>query len=288
MYCADTPEMRLQPTRISHILPDRDRQRPDTHSSSIRSAGDDEHHLDHDKTIGSGALAISNLAEEFARVLPNGTFSPAEIQGYLLVRKTDPKKAAANVTTWRDEQLHMKSESVAEGPGNNAILSVNGGQFANLTVPERAVSERMNDFEGQTSIITDRTITDLCKDVGNAGVNGSVTPSIDRSSAQLGTSKLNTGSPAVCASPLQVHRNEAAIAMAFQAEPSSDADDPGSTDEDCGNGFADCAGPSDDKMQDDSRDDSSDDNGRSTRQGSLILRARGPSFAFGSGMDRER
>lgn len=40
------------------------------------------------------------LARDFARHIPEGQFSPAEIQGFLLKRKKDPRRAAVEVGEW--------------------------------------------------------------------------------------------------------------------------------------------------------------------------------------------
>ncbi|KAF1848096.1 P-loop containing nucleoside triphosphate hydrolase protein [Cucurbitaria berberidis CBS 394.84] len=51
---------------------------------------------------------LVEMAQQFADQLPEARFSPAEIQGYLLMRKQDPTKALAEVGKWRDEILESK------------------------------------------------------------------------------------------------------------------------------------------------------------------------------------
>ena len=51
---------------------------------------------------------LQHMASEFAEKLPEGKFSPAEIQGYLLMRKKEPQKALEEVGKWRDEVLEAK------------------------------------------------------------------------------------------------------------------------------------------------------------------------------------
>ena len=46
--------------------------------------------------------------EEFAGKLPEGRISPAEVQNFLITRKTDPEKALEDVAGWRDELLAGK------------------------------------------------------------------------------------------------------------------------------------------------------------------------------------
>jgi chaperone BCS1 len=48
------------------------------------------------------------VAASFARQVPDDRFSPAEIQGFLLKRKTDPRKALAEVGGWVEGMLEQK------------------------------------------------------------------------------------------------------------------------------------------------------------------------------------
>tara|TARA_R110002003_G_scaffold534_3_gene20202 strand:- start:6594 stop:8309 length:1716 start_codon:yes stop_codon:yes gene_type:complete len=51
---------------------------------------------------------ITKMAEEFADQFSDETFSPAEIQGYLLMHKTDPVGALGKVGVWREKMLEAK------------------------------------------------------------------------------------------------------------------------------------------------------------------------------------
>ena len=51
---------------------------------------------------------LEKMAARFAEKLPADRFSPAEIQGYLLMRKKDPQRALDDVEKWRDELLESK------------------------------------------------------------------------------------------------------------------------------------------------------------------------------------
>jgi chaperone BCS1 len=67
------------------------------------------------KAPGSTAIELSperlaELADQFVKELPNITFSPAEIQGYLLMKKTDPIGAVAGVKQWREKVLEAKKK----------------------------------------------------------------------------------------------------------------------------------------------------------------------------------
>lgn len=48
------------------------------------------------------------MAEEFAGKVPEGKFTPAEIQGFLLTRKKEPSRALKEVEEWRDALLDAK------------------------------------------------------------------------------------------------------------------------------------------------------------------------------------
>lgn len=57
---------------------------------------------------------LQRMADEFAEALPEGQFSPAEIQGFLLTRKKEPTRALLEVGKWRDEVLDAR-----RGKGGN-------------------------------------------------------------------------------------------------------------------------------------------------------------------------
>ena len=51
---------------------------------------------------------LKAMAEQFAEQIPEGTFSPAEIQGFLLNKKKEPSRAVNEVAEWRDILLGEK------------------------------------------------------------------------------------------------------------------------------------------------------------------------------------
>lgn len=62
-----------------------------------------------DDTDGSNPQhKIEILAEQFADMLPESTFTPAEVQGYLLTRRKSPEKAIAEFEAWRDVMMKAK------------------------------------------------------------------------------------------------------------------------------------------------------------------------------------
>lgn len=55
---------------------------------------------------------LTNMAEMFANELPDRTFSPAEIQDFLLTRKKDPWLALRQVDEWRDERPNSGTRKI--------------------------------------------------------------------------------------------------------------------------------------------------------------------------------
>ena len=53
---------------------------------------------------------LKDIATEFAARLPESTFTPAEIQGYLLTRKKEPMRALEEVKAWRDAVLEAREK----------------------------------------------------------------------------------------------------------------------------------------------------------------------------------
>ncbi|XTI87025.1 P-loop containing nucleoside triphosphate hydrolase protein [Cenococcum geophilum] len=53
---------------------------------------------------------LKALAETFADHIPEGRFSPAEIQGFLLTRKKEPQRALEQVDEWKDAVLEAKEK----------------------------------------------------------------------------------------------------------------------------------------------------------------------------------
>ncbi|EFQ86522.1 hypothetical protein CFE70_007330 [Pyrenophora teres f. teres 0-1] len=53
---------------------------------------------------------LNAMAKQFADSLPEDTFSPAEIQGYLLMRKTDPEGALSGVQEWKEALMEAKKK----------------------------------------------------------------------------------------------------------------------------------------------------------------------------------
>jgi chaperone BCS1 len=55
-----------------------------------------------------GPAEVKRISEEFAKKIPDGLFSPAEIQGFLLYRKTDPQKALNDADGWIEGFIKQK------------------------------------------------------------------------------------------------------------------------------------------------------------------------------------
>jgi mitochondrial chaperone BCS1 len=133
MYANDLPRTRLQPsisqngsTSTRHIqennLQNGDLKKkeltppatPTTNDHAIPNTINEKSH-----TVPNGKLLnqvieevqgeeLSMLAEKFAEEVPDDMFSPAELQGFLLKRKKDPRKARDEVGKWVKEMLEVK------------------------------------------------------------------------------------------------------------------------------------------------------------------------------------
>ncbi|KAL9098825.1 MAG: hypothetical protein Q9163_005580 [Psora crenata] len=55
-----------------------------------------------------GEPTLEDIAAQFAGLLPDKTFTPAEIQGFLLTHKNEPVRALAKAVAWRDVLLAAK------------------------------------------------------------------------------------------------------------------------------------------------------------------------------------
>jgi chaperone BCS1 len=64
------------------------------------------------KTKDQQSQELMDMAELFAQHLPPSTFSPAEVQGFLLQHKDSPKCALQRVCEWRDEQVAMRDGDI--------------------------------------------------------------------------------------------------------------------------------------------------------------------------------
>ena len=56
------------------------------------------------------AEELTVIARQFAEQVPNDLFSPAEIQGFLLKRKTEPRKALQDVEGWVKALIEQKKK----------------------------------------------------------------------------------------------------------------------------------------------------------------------------------
>jgi chaperone BCS1 len=68
------------------------------------------------KPLSIECTKLTELAAQFSASLPEETFSPAEVQGFLLMKKSDPEAAVKEVGKWRDAQIEakMKGKKVVE------------------------------------------------------------------------------------------------------------------------------------------------------------------------------
>lgn len=63
-----------------------------------------------EETSSREPTELQDIASAFAELLPEETFTPAEIQGFLLTRKNEPMRALDEVKSWRDQNLEAKNK----------------------------------------------------------------------------------------------------------------------------------------------------------------------------------
>lgn len=163
MYSADSTESNKQPTRLSQIMSQKGRipsqgklgpaeeQRAERTPQVVHreaASGTETPESDSTEKPGVDTPTTSSPPQEdvdlsfeeddlehhasvFASALPDYRFSPAEIQGFLLMHKKSPLQAVRNVPVWRDEELSKKNrggeksraevKSAESGTGDNAV-----------------------------------------------------------------------------------------------------------------------------------------------------------------------
>ena len=79
-------------------------------SGLLKSKEEDEKHklLHKNEIIDVTAEELKEVSLEFGRLVPEDTFSPAEIQGFLLKRKKSPRKALEDAGPWIEAALKQK------------------------------------------------------------------------------------------------------------------------------------------------------------------------------------
>jgi mitochondrial chaperone BCS1 len=66
--------------------------------------------LDKTQGINLSPEDLSDISRRFAEMIPDDMFSPAEIQGFLLKRKTEPRKALREVEGWVNGMIEQKKK----------------------------------------------------------------------------------------------------------------------------------------------------------------------------------
>ncbi|KAL9586633.1 MAG: hypothetical protein Q9212_000768 [Teloschistes hypoglaucus] len=75
---------------------------------------------------------LHDIAVAFAKRLPEETFTPAEIQGFLLTRKNEPLRALEEVMPWRDQLIrakHAKNGQVSNSSERGVVQRLVGSEM---------------------------------------------------------------------------------------------------------------------------------------------------------------
>lgn len=98
-------------TRTPHSYPSStssDTKTPPS-SASSESGSEKEGKQDDIQTILSKKERLKEMTMEFVKLVPDLTFSPAEIQGYLLQHKNRPERALERTETWVKDRLEARA-----------------------------------------------------------------------------------------------------------------------------------------------------------------------------------
>ena len=89
--------------------------------------------------------SIDSLAERFASAVPAGIFTPAELQGFLMMHKHQPHRAVAEVSSWVEKKLSEKTG--IRGHGRSKSKKASG-----VEKPRRDSWELCGDSDDLTSL----------------------------------------------------------------------------------------------------------------------------------------
>lgn len=103
-----------QASELFHRMYEASRQKAQTRSivTSLLKAKDHDDEkqtlLNKNEILDITAEELREIAQEFGKLIPQDTFSPAEIQGFLLKRKKSPRKALEDAGPWIEAALRQK------------------------------------------------------------------------------------------------------------------------------------------------------------------------------------
>lgn len=78
--------------------------------ASVPTPPESPRHSSSEEPSSPEPTELQDIAASFARRLPEQTFTPAEIQGFLLTRKNEPMKALHEVGAWSDQTIEAKEK----------------------------------------------------------------------------------------------------------------------------------------------------------------------------------
>ncbi|KAL8923437.1 MAG: hypothetical protein Q9172_003134 [Xanthocarpia lactea] len=116
---AKKPRHRKAPSGQEHIVKAAQASVPTPPESPLHGSSSSEEPSSPEST------ELQDIAVRFARELPEETFTPAEIQGFLLTRKNEPMRALQEVEVWKDQTMAAKEK---KGKVGNAEVSNTAGK----------------------------------------------------------------------------------------------------------------------------------------------------------------
>ncbi|KAI4284940.1 MAG: hypothetical protein L6R35_004767 [Caloplaca aegaea] len=97
--------------------------------ASIPTPPESPRHSCSEEANSSPPRGLQDIAAAFAKMLPEETFTPAEIQGFLLTRKNEPTRALHEVDAWKEQMMEAqkkKDKVKSEQVSKSNELSENG------------------------------------------------------------------------------------------------------------------------------------------------------------------
>lgn len=137
---------------------------------------------------------LSRLADEFADLLPDGEFSTAELQGYLLMHKKYPSEAVSGTSVWiaqerREKQEREDRENKRKEKLRESRLKAKAAVVAELVSPLQQQSVPTNGVISPTS--TDAATTTETDLVTQPDTVTRYAPSLDENHGLTNGHKMN-------------------------------------------------------------------------------------------------
>ncbi len=139
---AKKPRHRKAPSGHEHVIEAAQASVPTPPESPLHDSSSSEEPSSPESTD------LQDIAVAFARKIEEETFTPAEIQGFLLTRKNEPMRALREVAVWRDQTMAAKEKK---------------GKVGNAQVSNTAGKDEHGSDGGHSKLLGGASIDDFCE-----------------------------------------------------------------------------------------------------------------------------